>query len=361
MIPVGAFGLPEAVAAILAIALNAYVLLGGADFGGGVWDLLASGPRRQEQRALIAKAIGPIWEANHVWLIVVVVVLFTAFPAAFSALSIVLHIPLTVVLLGIVLRSSAFVFRSYAGAGAEVERRWGRLFATASTVTPLFLGIAVGAVASGEVGARVLRMQSGAGDAFIAAFVRPWLAPFPLAVGAMTVALVAFLAAVYSILATAEESLREDFRRRALMAGGALIVSALGAFLLAHSGAPRVKWGLTSSPWSIPFQVATGVSAAVALGALWTRRWTVARGAAGALVSLILWGWVLAQFPYLVPDAITIRGAAAPRTTLLALIGILAAGGLVLVPSLIYLFRTFADTRTTRTSRMAAEKERTRG
>jgi hypothetical protein len=106
-------GLPEIVAALMVLALNAYVLMGGADFGGGLWDLLASGPRRDAQRALIADSIAPIWEANHVWLIVVVVVLFTGFPVAFGTLATVLHIPIALMLIGIVLRGSAFVFRSY--------------------------------------------------------------------------------------------------------------------------------------------------------------------------------------------------------------------------------------------------------
>src|ERR1700737_4839204 len=137
-------GLPEIIAGILVLALNAYVLTGGADFGGGVWDLFASGPRRDAQRTLIAKAIGPIWEANHVWLILVVVILFTAFPAAFATLGIILHIPLSLMLIGIVLRGSSFVFRSYGARDDATERRWGRVFAIASLVTPLLLGVIVG-------------------------------------------------------------------------------------------------------------------------------------------------------------------------------------------------------------------------
>ena len=132
-----AVGLPDVVAALMLVALTAYVLTGGADFGGGVWDLLASGPRKEAQRDHIATSLAPIWEANHVWLIVVVVMLFTGFPAAFSALSIVLHIPLTIMLIGIVLRGSAFVFRSY-GARTKVQRhRWGAAFAVASIITPI--------------------------------------------------------------------------------------------------------------------------------------------------------------------------------------------------------------------------------
>ena len=141
--------LPNAVAAVILFSLTAYALLAGADFGGGVWDLLASGPRRRAQRALIADAIGPIWEANHVWLILVVVLLFTCFPPAFASLGIVLHIPITLMLIGIVLRGSAFTFRSYGSERSETQRRWGTIFAIASVVTPVLLGVCVGAVAAG--------------------------------------------------------------------------------------------------------------------------------------------------------------------------------------------------------------------
>src|SRR5213079_2749803 len=130
-------GMPEIVAGIMVLALNAYVLMGGADFGGGVWDLLAIGPRREAQRALISDSLAPIWEANHVWLIVVVVMLFTGFPAAFGTLGTVLHIPISLMLIGIVLRGSAFVFRSYGAATETARYRWGATFAAASIVTPL--------------------------------------------------------------------------------------------------------------------------------------------------------------------------------------------------------------------------------
>src|SRR3982750_2385353 len=162
----------------IAISLNIYALTAGADFGGGVWDLLAFGDRRGRQRALIADAIAPIWEANHVWLILVVVLLFTAFPPAFSRLMTVLHIPLTLMLFGIVLRGSAFTFRSYDSRRDLVQRRWPRIFAIASTVTPFLLGTILGAIATGSVGDGRLSGESS----FVGSYVMPWLAPFPLGV-----------------------------------------------------------------------------------------------------------------------------------------------------------------------------------
>lgn len=326
--------LPNVVAAVIAVALNAYALFGGADFGGGVWDLLASGPRRERQRELIAHAIGPIWEANHVWLILVIVLLFTCFPPVFAQLSIALHIPLALMLVGIVLRGSAFAFRTYGRHGEVAEERWGRTFAMASVVTPVLLGVSIGAVASGQL-VRPGRL------AFFARFVEPWLTPFAWGVGVFALTLFAFLAAVYLTLEARDEGLKEDFRRRALVSAGAVFVAAFGVLLLSHGAAPRIRHGLTASAWALPFHVATGVAAVTAIAALWYRRFRLARVAAAAQVSLILWGWILAQFPYLLPPQYTIDEAAAPAITLrLVLLG-LGVGAFVLLPSLYYLFRVF--------------------
>lgn len=317
--------LPDALAATIMIALTAYVLLGGADFGGGVWDLLASGPRRSRQRQLIERAISPVWEANHVWLILAVVLLFTCFPAAFARLAIALHVPLTLVLIGIVLRGSAFTFRSYGGA-REVERTWGRIFAIASLVTPVLLGVAVGAVASGSVG----KTGNGIRETFVTVYIEPWLTPFAFAVGFFTLACFAFLAAVYLTLEAREPDLQEDFRRRALITGGVVFAAAALGLLLAP---PPVAHGLIA--------VSTGVAALTAFWALWRRRFRVARVAAAAQVSLILWGWGLAQYPYMLPPDLTIAAAAAPSVTLRLVLAALALGAVVLVPSLYYLFRVF--------------------
>jgi cytochrome d ubiquinol oxidase subunit II len=316
------------------VSLNAYVLLGGADFGGGVWDLLASGPRRQRQRDLIAETIGPIWEANHVWLILVVVLLFTCFPAVYAQLSVALHIPLTLILVGIVLRGSAFTFRSYDSQRDDVQRRWGRLFAGASLVTPIVLGVVVGAVASGAVRVR----PEGT---FVQAFVAPWLRPFPLSVGLLALTLFAFLAAVYLTVEAPDSELKSDFRVRAIGAGLAVFLAAALALLLAR-GEARLVWDrLLVSRWAAPFHFATGIAAVTALVALGVRRWRLARIAAGAQVSCIVWGWGLAQYPYLLPPRLALDEAAAPAVTLRLVLWALVAGALVLFPSLYYLFRVF--------------------
>ena len=343
-----AAGLPEVVAVIMVIALNAYALTGGADFGTGVWDLLARGPGRQAQRELIAEQIAPIWEANHVWLILVVVVLFTAFPAAFSALGIVLHIPLTLMLLGIVARGTSFVFRSYGARDDASQQRWGRVFAVASIVTPVLLGTIVGSIASGEAGTAAARLPAAGGGpapSFASVYVAPWLAPFPLALGVLALAMFAFLAAVY--IAVREPALRDAFRRRALWSAAAIFVTAFGALAIARLTTPRVVASLTGGT-ALAFQGAVAVAAVGAIWALWMRRWQLARVAAAAQVSLILWGWVLVQAPYVVPPTLTVRDAAAPRITLQLLVGALAAGAVILVPSLAYLYRTFSAERRVR-------------
>lgn len=321
--------LPDVLAAIILVALTAYVLLGGADFGGGVWDLLASGPRKERQRGLIAHAIGPVWEANHVWLILAIVLLFTCFPTAFARVATALHVPLTLMLIGIVLRGSAFIFRSYGGGG-------GRTFATASLITPVLLGVCVGAVASGAV--------RGTGnvqrDTFVAAYIAPWLTPFALTVGLFALTCFAYLAAVYLTLETDDRELQDDFRRRAIAAG--LVLSGVAMLSLVLSPqAPLVERGLLGAPWTAALHLLTGGAALTVFWALWRRRYRIARVAAAAHVALIVWGWGVAQYPYLLPPDLTIAGAAAPRITLELTLVAVIAGAVVLFPSLYYLLKVF--------------------
>ncbi|HXL11379.1 MAG TPA: cytochrome d ubiquinol oxidase subunit II, partial [Gemmatimonadales bacterium] len=243
--------LADILAGIVFVALNAYAVLGGADFGGGVWDLLALGSRKQRQRELIAEAIGPVWEANHVWLILAIVLFFTCFPPAFARLGTLLHIPLSLVLIGIVLRGSAFTFWRY---GADEEQRhWGVVFAIASLITPFLLGTTAGTIASGALG----EAGGAKGDGFYTIYVAPWLSPFPLSVGLFALITFAFLAAVYLTLEAHERELQEDFRRRALAAGVGLFLAAVMALLFSLNGAPRVRDGLIFAAWALPLHFLT--------------------------------------------------------------------------------------------------------
>ena len=321
------------IAGIMIASLVFYALLGGADYGGGGWDLLAFGKRAKQQRELISEAIGPVWEANHVWLILVIVILFTAFPPAFAAMATALHLPLTLLLIGIILRGTAFTFRTYDAQRDEVQRRWSLVFSIASLITPVLLGITVGAIASGRI-----RVENGV---VTTGYFSSWLAPFPLAVGFFALALFAFLAAVYLTLETTERDLQEDFRRRALVSGAIVGLLALIVFLLAETGAPTVRAGISRSPWALGLHLLTAVSALGAFYALWTRRYKAARALAAVQATFILLGWALSQFPYLIEPDVTVTSAAAPRITQQLLLGALAAGALLLFPSYYYLFRIF--------------------
>jgi cytochrome d ubiquinol oxidase subunit II len=332
--------LPHIVAGVMVLSLNMYVLLGGADFGGGVWDFFARGNKRDEQRALIAEAIGPIWEANHVWLILVVVLLFSCFPKAFAHLATELHVPLTVMLVGVVLRGSAFTFRTYDSKQDAVQRRWGRIFSVASLLTPIVLGVCLGAVSSGALPLRTAR--EAATLSFTARFIDPWFAsPFAWAVGLLTLLLFAFLAASYLTVEAPEGVLRNVFRRRALQSQGALLLTALATLVVARAENPLLFEGLTNGRTALAMHAVTACAAATSIWALLVRRFQVARLAAAAEASFILWGWAWTQFPWLIPPDRTITELAAPRITLQLILGALGAGTVILLPSFVYLFRVF--------------------
>lgn len=316
------------------VSLIAYVLFGGADFGGGVWDLVASGPRRQAQRALIAEVIGPIWEANHVWLILVVVLLFSCFPPVFTRLSVALHVPLTLMLVGIVLRGSAFTFRAYDRPDDDVQRRWGAVFAVASLVTPVVQGLCAGALVAGAL------PVTPAGS-FADAYLHPWLTAYAMSVGVLVLVLYAFLAAVYLTVEAKDEALREDFRARALLSGAALFGTALVALVLSRDAAPHIWRGLLRSGFALPIQLVTAACALTALAGLWTRRYVIARVGAAMQVTCIIAGWAIAQYPYAILPDLDLVASSAPAVTQRLVLGALAAGTVVLVPSLVYLFRIF--------------------
>ena len=326
------------VAGFMFAALIFYAVTGDADYGGGMWDLLATGRRADEQRKAIEKAIGPIWEADHVWLILIVVILFTGFPSAFAIMMTALNIPFTLMLIGIILRGSAFVFRKYDVRSEGTQRRWSALFGAASFFTPFIQGLTLGALSTGQIHIVDGRVVSG--------FFAGWLTPFAFACGLFALALFAFLAATYLTAdPSTERHVQDDFRLRALCSGAALLPIALIVFLTSKDGAPRMYHGLTQ--WWAPMLVGTTiVFALAAFISLWLRRFALARIAAIAEVTLILGGWSVAQYPNLITPGITIFNAAAPEITLRLLTYALAAGAIVLFPSLFFLFRVFKGKRT---------------
>ncbi len=321
-----------AVGLAMFLALAGYVVLGGADFGGGIWDLLAAGPRRDLQRLAIARAMGPVWEANHVWLIFLTVILFTAFPTAFAALAVAFFIPLHLVLAGIVLRGAAFVFRAaHRDITSKPARTWATVFGVASVITPFLLGAALGAVSSGGI-----RVVDGAVRVDP---LQAWFSPVSLMIGALTLALCAYLAAVYLTVET-EGDLREDFRMRALGAGGAVALLAVILLPLIASRSP-VLWEHLSAPASIVPIVAGGVLAGLSAWAVWARRFPLARVASVAEVVIILGGWAFGQWPYLIYPDVTVYEGGATGPSLRFLLSTLPYGFATLIPSLWLLFRVF--------------------
>ena len=330
--------LEDLLGASLVGALTCYLLTGGADFGAGIWTLFAFGRSGQRQRALIDQAIGPIWEANHVWLIVAVTILFTAFPPAFSVIATGLHIPLSLMLVGIVLRGTAFAVRTHdvtsRDGSSSVSPVWRHLFAVSSIITPALLGISVGAVASGR-----LTAASPSGS-FTERFVAPWLGAFPLSVGLLTSALVAYLAAVYLLVESQDPELRHAFRRRAKAACLAVLLTGGFALVQAREGAPEIYAGLRHTTVGLVAIVVTFGLHVAALMTLWKVRDRAARGFAVAAAVIMLWGWALSQYPYLVEPNITIADAA-PDETLRLLLASLILGSIILFPLLYYLYRIF--------------------
>ena len=321
--------LADGVAAILLLALTAYAVLAGADFGGGVWDLFASGPRRKAQRIAIAAAMGPVWEANHVWLIFLLVGLFTAFPTVFAVLSTALFLPFTIALIGIILRGAAFTFQAHGEEAVGELAPWGFVFGSASIIAPAFLGAALAAVAMGAV--------HSSGTPSVTAGWVSWLGA-DLALLAVTLA--AYLAATYLMVETeSDPPLQADFRRRAF---GAAIVSgilALGGLVLARGQAPLLWSALTGRGlWLLIIALANGPIAAFAV---WRGSPRIARVAVAAQMVFVLWAWAVGQWPALVPPDFTIQGSAAPETTLRALVIVVAVGMAVLAPSLWLLFHVF--------------------
>jgi cytochrome d ubiquinol oxidase subunit II len=325
-------GEPEVVAGILWLSLTAYAVLAGADFGGGVWDLFARGQRADAQRAAVAEAMGPVWEANHVWLIFMIAGLFTAFPATFGVLGLALYFPFSIAMIGIVFRGASFAFRAHGRAAVGPPSPWGVVFGVASVVTPISLGTAAAAVASGSIRAPHGQLASG--------FLDGWTSPLAVVIGLFALSMCAYLAATYLMVENEDHpQLLADFRRRAIVAALVSGVLALVALPVAALYGPRLLQSLTGR--GLPLLVLALLNGPLALWAVWRSRPRIARGAVIAQVVLVLWAWAVGQWPFLVPPDLTISATAAPSETLTAFLYVIGVGGLLLIPSLWLLFRVF--------------------
>jgi cytochrome d ubiquinol oxidase subunit II len=324
--------LPALIAIILGVSLTFYAIFAGADFGAGILDLMAG--ERGSDRDAIAATIGPLWEANHVWLIFSITILFSAFPVAFSALGTALLAPLTVALLAIVLRSVALGLRARPGGRERSQVLLGRLFGATSLVAAFSFGAAAGGLAQAS------RTRVGAASAVPAI---PWHDLLALAVGALAAALCAQLAASFVTLKLArlgEDRTTERFRRRGLQSGAGVLLLSVLALATASATAPALSHRLTGA--ALPIVIAGLASAAVSLLALAWRWYAVARGATVLTAAAVLWGWFVAQAPHLVGARATIHTAAATHAALAA---IAISAGMVLllvIPAMYLLFSIFA-------------------
>ena len=323
--------LPELAVALALLGLTAYVVLGGADFGAGLWDLTAGGAKRGAPvRAMIKRAMSPVWEANHVWLIFVLAVVWTAFPEAFGSLASTLAIPLFLAALGIVLRGGAFALKGQAGTVAEA-RALGATFALSSVLVPFFLGASVGAIAAGEV-----PVGNAAGDEW-----GSWTGLLPLYVGVLAVATGAHLAAVFlgaDSRRAGRAELVHAFRARALGSGLVTGALAIAGLPIVSSEAPRLYDGLTSGA-GLACVIASALAGVATLALEQRERFEPARYTAAAAVGAIVAGWAFAQEPYLLPPGLTVEEAAAPDATLAALLIAATVGMALLLPALGWLFR----------------------
>ena len=316
------------------VALIAYAVLGGADFGGGVWDLLARGPTAERQRVAIARGMGPVWESNNVWLIFVLVVTWTAFPTVYAGVSSALFIPITLVVVGIVLRGAAFSFRSNYGLEVGSGVRWGHVFNIASTITPFLFGTIAGALASGSI-----RVSAGPPLQVQANPWTTWTTPFALVCGLFAVALCSVLAATYLTVEAQQAGdldITTGFRRRALIAGAVTAVLGALAAVLAIAEAPTLWHGLVGK--ALPLSIAAVVIGLATAAALLRNLDSLARALVAAETACILLAWGVAQWPYLIVPDVTIDNAASPASVLGPTLIVALFGLAVLIPSLWYLF-----------------------
>lgn len=325
----------------LGLSILSYILLGGADFGGGILELLVDKNRAQAQRDLISKAMAPVWEANHIWLILAIVILMMGFPPVYAAFSIYLHLPVMGLLIGIVLRGCAFAFRYY-DTTQEYRHIYTPIFSTASAASAFFLGATGGALILGRI--------DPSANSFWMLYMAPWINAFAISLGLFTILLFAFLASVYLVGETPDTDLRALFRRRALKLHRSLLIMGALVFVSAEiSNFPLI---------SLYFKDPVSLLAFVAAGILWFPFWRyfkqdknesvfIARALGASIVALVLIGWFGVQYPIIyrtINNVYSFQSVAAPDATLRALLGALIVGSLIIFPALYYLFRIFKRT-----------------
>ena len=327
----------EIVIFFLGFSLLLYLLLGGADFGAGILELFTRKKNIERSQAITYRAIGPVWEANHMWLVLMVVILFVGYPAIFKVISIHLHIPILVLLTGIIARGTAFIFRHYDAIQDNSKRYYDAVFKYSSFIPPLFMGMMAGALTNGHI-------DPGSTD-FYTAYIDPWFNFYSISVGLFTVSICAFLAAVYLIGEAESDYDRKRFIQKAAITNITTVLAGALVFILAHLEGMKLV-GEIFGAW--PSMLAL-VLATLSLGILWyylrKGKFIRLRVLAGFQIMMILFAWLWVQFPDVVVIAggpnLDLLNAAGPEGTIKALTAALIIGGAIILPALFYLFRTF--------------------
>lgn len=315
-----------------------YVLMGGADFGAGVLEFLSTAKSKDQTRKVMYRAIGPIWEANHMWLIIAIVILFVGFPVIYATMSVYLHIPLTIMLLGIIARGTAFTFRNYDAVKDKMQVVYSKTFMYSSVITPLFLGIIAGSAVSGRIDLNAAN--------FLDAYVFSWLAPFPIAVGIFTVIICGFLAAIFIIGETRSEEDKKRFVNKSRHMSIAALIAAALVFVAAQiENIPLAHW-LFGNPVSIACVVLAIISLVWMWTSLFTRQTKLIRIIAGAQITLLLIAITYEHYPVLVNlknnEGLSLLAQHGEEKTIRALGIALLAGSVLILPSLFYLLYSFS-------------------
>lgn len=321
----------------LYLAILLYLVLGGADFGAGIIEMFTSSKNIRRTRKTLYHAIGPIWEANHMWLIIVIVILFVGFPEIYSQLSIYLHIPLVIMLMGIIARGTAFVFRHYDAVRDDLQELYNSVFIWSSFITPFFLGVIAGSTVSGHIDVTT--------NNYLDTYVFSWLNPFSLATGLFTIALCGFLASIYLIGEANDENDRRRFVRKAKLMNILAVVTGAMVFIAALiDGIPLGQWVFGDF-----VGLAAVISATISLMSLW--RWInselvmIPRVLAGFQVAMILLAISYAHFPNFVimaqGETLSLLDNKAPEATMQALAWALLIGSVFILPALFYLYYSF--------------------
>jgi cytochrome bd ubiquinol oxidase subunit II len=322
----------ELAGGVAVLSIIAYAVFGGADFGGGIWTLFATGPRKEDQRNALERAIGPVWETNHVWLILLVVTLFVVFPTAYAAIFTALYVPLFIALIGIVARGAAFAFRHYGDRESALSHTSLRFFSAASMLTPFMFGLSFGAVTGGYIEVDGPHVLTGP--------FAGWLSPFALICGVIAVCLAAFVAAAFMVPRTTGR-LREDFRRRAIISSIALGAATTIAIPIAAWDA-REFFNQLDGLLVLEAMAVTAIFGIGTLYALWRGYSRLIPALAGITAGGVIVAWAFAQNPYLINPDLTLEDAAAASATVRAFLIALPFGAVILVPSLVLLYAIFS-------------------